>query len=113
MAAIYEAFGEKLSIPVSPAGAAFYIVHGEHPEIELYSPDKYHPSMAGTYLAALCHYATIFGKSPIGVTYMPSAVTAEQAKILQQAAHDAVYGESLVKDEYRNEYKEISQQTNS
>ena len=34
------------------------------PEIDLYDPDKSHPSYAGTCVAALSHYKTVFGEMP-------------------------------------------------
>jgi hypothetical protein len=34
------------------------------PEIDLYDPDKSHPSYAGSCVAALCHYKTVFGEMP-------------------------------------------------
>lgn len=105
LAAAYESAGEKAGIPVSPVGAAFFRICANHPEIELYQQDMSHPSIAGTYLAALCHYATVFGKSPVGASYIPDYVPKEQAEALQQAAHDAVFGDSIVKVEYRNEYR--------
>mgnify|MGYP002518074687 CR=1 FL=1 len=35
-----------------------------HPEIELYDPDLTHPSYAGSCLAAMTHYRTLFGQVP-------------------------------------------------
>jgi hypothetical protein len=68
-------------------------VYTNHPEIELYHEDKTHPSAAGTYLAALCHYAKLYRKSPIGVSYRFGVENEEEALILQKAAHKAVFGE--------------------
>ncbi len=103
LAAAYEAIGEKLGLPVSPAGSAFYDITVNHPEIELYLNDKTHASEMGSYLAALCHYATLYGLSPIGVSYRMDLDEAT-AKILQEAAHKAVFGGSIVKDEYREPF---------
>lgn len=101
LAAAYEGMGEKLGVPVSAAGAAFYKVSLSHPEIELYHADMSHPSLAGSYLAGLCHYAALFGRSPIGVAYIPAQISLDTADILQHAAHEAVFGGSIVTDEYR------------
>ena len=49
---------------VSPAGLVFRQVALAHPEIELYDPDGSHPSYAGSCLAALTHYFTLFGTLP-------------------------------------------------
>ncbi len=99
VAAAYEAIGRELDIPVSKAGSAFYDVYVNHPEIELYNADMLHPSPEGSYLAALCHYATVYGKSPVGVQYT-YRLKPETAKILQEAAHRTVFGSSIVTKEY-------------
>lgn len=101
IAASYEAIAEEIGAALSPAGSAFYDVYTNHPEIELYNADGSHPSLAGSYLAALCHYATVYGKSPIGVSFVPNGIPAEQALILQTAAHNAVFGASIVPESYR------------
>ena len=55
------------------------------PGLELYMPDKRHPSLAGTYLAACTVYASLFGKSPVGNTYA-AGLPADVAAHLQQVA---------------------------
>ena len=100
VAAAYEAISRETGYALSPAGSAFLDVYKNHPEIELYDPDLTHPSAAGSYLVALCHYATLFGRSPIGCGY-DYDLDAETALILQTAAHNAVFGESIVTDEYK------------
>lgn len=49
---------------VSPVGLCFAALVKSHPEIDLYDPDKSHPSYAGTCVAALSHYKTVFGEMP-------------------------------------------------
>ena len=100
VAAAYEAIARETGYTNSPAGSAFLDVYTNHPEIELYDPDLTHPSATGSYLVALCHYATLFGRSPIGVEYT-YGIDADTALILQTAAHNAVFGESIVTDEYK------------
>lgn len=92
LAESYRAIGEELKASVSPVGDAFLDVYTNHPEIDLYHEDKTHPSPAGTYLAALCHYAKIYRKSPVGISYRFGVETDEAALILQTAAHKAVFG---------------------
>lgn len=70
---------------VSPVGAAWKYVRDNHPTINLYSADESHPSVAGSYLAACVHYASIYKKSPIGATYTSSLANGD-ATILQNAA---------------------------
>ncbi|MBQ9150777.1 MAG: hypothetical protein IJX72_00900, partial [Clostridia bacterium] len=49
---------------VSPVGLCFSEIVEKHPEINLYDPDKSHPSYTGSCVAALCHYKTVFGEMP-------------------------------------------------
>ena len=89
LAKAYTAAAKALSCGRSPVGAAFSKV-GEHfPQIELYNPDHSHPSVAGSYLAALCHFAALFGVSPEGLAYA-AGLPKETACILQSAAAAAV-----------------------
>jgi hypothetical protein len=106
--AYFRAAKETKSI-VAPGGIAWAEVRSKHPSVELYIADGSHPTAAGTYLAACVFYATIFGRSPVG---LPSKIVGapvnldtervesgksavlvdikpEQARILQQAAWQA------------------------
>jgi hypothetical protein len=74
---------------VVPAGLAFAHAITKRPDLELYESDKRHPSMAGTYLAACTTYATLYGKSPVGLSYVGD-LNPEVAKFLQSAAWEAV-----------------------
>ena len=56
----------------------------------LYTEDNSHPTLSGSYLAALCHFAVLYGVSPLSVPYTPAGVEPEEAAILKQAAADAV-----------------------
>lgn len=86
----YEAVGQKLQAAVSPVGTAFFEVHTKYPAIALYDADTTHPALAGSYLAALCHYATVFGEDPRTVSFA-AGLDAEQAAVLRQAAYDACF----------------------
>ena len=78
-----------------PAGEAWREAWRRDPELPLYGPDGFHPSPAGTYLAALVIVERLTGCSPIG---LPSALAlrsgelyqvgldAETVTLLQQAA---------------------------
>ena len=54
---------------VLPVGLAFQRSQNDNPDIELFTPDKRHPSKAGTYLMAAVIYASIYKVSPIGNSY--------------------------------------------
>ena len=79
----------KRTVLIAPVGAAFARCVREHPEIELYSQDRKHPSIAGTYLAALVIYATIFNDSPLDAA-PGRKVDPKQVNILQQVADETV-----------------------
>ena len=51
-----------------PAGEALRAVRAEAPSISLFEADGFHPSVAGTYAAALVIYARAAEVSPIGLT---------------------------------------------
>ena len=74
---------------VIPAGLAFARVRKLQPELNLYAPDKRHPSPAGTYLAACVTLGALTGRSPVGNTYT-MGLDPETARFLQQAAWDTV-----------------------
>jgi hypothetical protein len=74
---------------VIPAGLAFAKAIARRPELELYQPDKRHPTLAGTYLAACTTYAAIQRRSPVGIKYT-AGLDPELATFLQSVAADTV-----------------------
>jgi hypothetical protein len=74
---------------VIPVGLAFAKAIAKRADVELYAADKRHPSPAGTYLGACTVYATLYRKSPVGLTYT-AGLGPELATLLQTAAWDAV-----------------------
>ena len=89
LAAQYTAAAKANGAKVIPAGLAFARAIAMKPELELYAPDKRHPSLAGTYLSACTTYAALFGKSPVGLAYT-AGLPADTARLLQTAAWEAV-----------------------
>ena len=73
MEEIVEAFidiGEELDVEIAPVGLAWERAIEERPDLDLYRSDKLHPSIHGSYLAVNVFYATIFEKSPVGLSYL-------------------------------------------
>ena len=80
-----------------PAGEAWREAWRRDPGAPLYGPDAFHPSLAGSYAAALAIYAGLSGRTPIG---LPAALQIEGggtlsvppplADLLQSAALQAV-----------------------
>jgi hypothetical protein len=77
---------EELNVEVAPAGLAWQRSIRERPEIDLYAPDREHPSIHGTYLTTAVVFATIFAQSPVGIAYAPPGITADEAAYLQRVA---------------------------
>ena len=69
LSSAYVSAGNRNKVMVFPAGLAFELAQDEIPEIDLYTPDKRHPSKAGTYLMAAVIYSSIYNVSPIGNSY--------------------------------------------
>jgi hypothetical protein len=79
-----------------PAGEAWRAAWRRDPQAPLYSGDHIHPSVAGSYAAALSIYGMLYGRSPEG---LPARLTltdgqvvdvpAALAKLLQEAAGEA------------------------
>lgn len=74
---------------VIPAGLAFAKSVAKRPALELYQPDKRHPTLAGTYLAACTSYAAVYGKSPVGNGYT-AGLDSDTAGFLQGVAWETV-----------------------
>jgi len=90
---------------VAPVGLAFEHIHdqiianGGTPTnsgnlfYDLYSSDGSHPSISGSYLAALVIYATITGDDPVGLSHSTSLSNSVVLE-LQQAASATVFNET-------------------
>jgi hypothetical protein len=89
LAEAYTVAGNANDALVIPAGLAFARAIAKRPDLELYVPDKRHPSLAGTYLAACTVFAALTKKSPVGSTYH-AGLDADLAKFLQAIAWETV-----------------------
>jgi hypothetical protein len=89
LAEAYTRAGNDNKAYVIPAGLAFARSIAARPELNLYAPDKRHPSLAGTYLAACTVYAALHGKSPVGLTYT-AELEPTVARHLQTVAWETV-----------------------
>lgn len=77
------------ALRVVPAGLAFARSLAKRPDIVLHAPDKRHPSLAGTYLAAATVMACVYHVSPVGNAYT-AGLPADVAAHLQNTAADTV-----------------------
>ena len=85
----YTIAGNANDALVIPAGLAFAKAIARRPDVELYVSDKRHPSVAGTYLAACTVYATLYRRSPVGLSYT-AGLNSEIVTMLQTAAWETV-----------------------
>jgi len=83
------AAGRANAMRVVPAGPAFAASIARRPDINLYAPDKRHPSLEGTYLGAAVVMASLFKKSPVGNAYT-AGLPPNVAQHLQTVAWETV-----------------------
>ena len=89
LADAYTKMGNTHKAMVIPAGLAFARSIAQRPDINLYAPDKRHPSLAGTYLAGLVTYGALFKVSPVGLKYS-AGLPSDVAEHLQKVAQDTL-----------------------
>jgi hypothetical protein len=98
LAEAYTQAGNDNASLVIPAGLAFARAVKQLPEVGLYAPDKRHPSLAGSYLAASTVYAALLKRSPVGSTFT-AGLDATMAKTLRTIAWETTqdyYGTAVV-----------------
>lgn len=81
---------ELIHAEVSPVSVVWNYLRQNNPGIELYQADESHPSLAGSYAAACCFYATLFKKAPTLITYNPG-LNAGDASIIRNAVKTQVF----------------------
>ena len=100
----YVAYADELStknrpVFVAPAGLAFQAIWESEADpsdpmslfSRLYVNDGSHPSPIGSMMVARVFYASLTGRSPVGLTTNPNgALTAEELEIVSATAHDVV-----------------------
>ena len=119
--ALYEAIGDELGVRVSPAGTSFTYMYEKYKDqkddLLFYASNNIHPSAIGTYIVALTHFATLYGRSVKGINYKYNDY-AKQADItwhapkaesiddsmqndIEEFVDKAVFGPSFVLDKYK------------
>lgn len=74
----------------APVGSAWWNSISIDSTVNLYSGDNSHPNINGSYLAACVFYATMWRKSPVGLSFT-STLTPSLASYFQQVAHNTVF----------------------
>jgi len=93
----YRLAAQDVGGALLPAGEAWLAAWRHRPSLALYGPDAFHPSPAGSYLAALTIYAGLTGGSPLGLPARirlrngaTIVIDADELAVLQAAAAEAV-----------------------
>ena len=89
--AAYTKIANEIGAEVAHVGKAFTYTYTNHPSIELYLTDLYHPSQAGSTLAAYVIFATIFNYDPRLVANN-GTVGATAASVLKSVAYEVALG---------------------
>jgi len=63
----YRLAAEDVRGLLLPVGQAWLDAWARDPSLALYGPDDFHPSIEGSYLAALVIYGRLSGRSPVGL----------------------------------------------
>ena len=90
IARLHRDLGKELNVDVAPVGLAWQRAKAERPGLDMYGPDREHPSIHGMYLEALVVFATVYGIDPTGFKYAPPGVSTEEAAFLQRVAWASV-----------------------
>ncbi len=88
----YEQVANENNALLAPVGAVWNYIRKNHPQIELYTSDGSHPSLAGSYAAACTFYTSIFRKDPSLITY-DTTLTSSVASIIRDATKNVVYNQ--------------------
>jgi hypothetical protein len=90
IAKAHRELAKELNVDVAPVGLAWQRSSAARPALDMYGPDREHPSIHGSYLATCVVYATIYGTDPTGFSYRPPGISAEDAAFLQRTAWQTV-----------------------
>ncbi len=82
---------KEYNIGVVPVGMAWKDVRRDRKDVKLYVKDGAHPSLKGSYLAASCFYAAIFGESPEGATYYSKLGPKICSYLQERATRNVIY----------------------
>jgi hypothetical protein len=69
--ATYRRLADTVGATIAPCGPAWKLARAALPHLEFYQEDLHHPEPVATYLNACVFFATIYGRSPVG---LPSAL---------------------------------------
>ena len=86
IAQAHRSLGRELSVDVAPVAVAWQRVLRERPDLDLFAPDREHPSIHGTYLETCVVYATVMRSSPVPLRYVAPGISDSDASYLRRVA---------------------------
>src|SRR5690606_15063017 len=87
----HMAAADAAGMAVYPVAQAFRALMNSRPDINLHAGDNFHPSVAGSWLAAMVITAVIFDQDPLGYPNIrPGTFPADWEQPIRQAARAAV-----------------------
>lgn len=90
--ASYIFMSESNAAELAPAGAVWRYLRENYPNINLYSGDGSHPSLAGSYAVACAFYIMIYKKDPTFISWN-STLNENEANLIKTAAKTIVFDE--------------------
>jgi hypothetical protein len=94
----YRLAAEDVEGILLPAGDAWVAAWREEPALRLYGPDGFHPTVLGSYLAALAIYGGLTGASPLG---LPSRLPLRSGRTVEIEARDAAIAQRAAAEALR------------
>jgi len=89
LASAYTEIANILNAELCPAGLAWAQAVTLNPNVDLWTEDNSHPTLQGSYLTACAFYGTLWGESPVGLSYT-AGLDPDTAAFLQYAAYLAL-----------------------
>ena len=85
----YSEAGRLIGAEISPVGLLFKYITEHFPDIQLYNPDRSHPSYFGSAVAAVCHFAVAFGSLPKSLSSL--SLSDGEIKAIKSAMNQILY----------------------
>lgn len=86
----YRYMADENDALLSPVSWVWRYIRTNHPEIELYTSDNSHPSVAGSFAAAATFYTVMFEKNPVEIGFN-SNLSADTADKIRAAVKTIVF----------------------
>ncbi|MAQ32145.1 MAG: hypothetical protein CMD26_05410 [Flavobacteriales bacterium] len=88
----YMIMADNNNALASPVGAVWRFIRDSEYDIDLYIADGSHPSVLGSYVAAICFYTTLFQKNPLEIPWDISlGISENTAQLIHEAVKQVVY----------------------